>query len=209
MTSDDNDAALQHPHDLEAEKGVLRAMLLSQAAIADLVDTLHGARLLPARPRSDLHDDPRPVRAGRDHRPARGGRPPHPAGQPRQGRRIRLHHRPRQRAFLCTELADQRRPGAERGHAAPHQGCRDPHREPGIRRRPGRRRAHRRRGTGGDPRRHDPAPPAPAGQPARRRHGGHPRLDRGDRPAATRACPGCPPASPTWTPSPAASTPAS
>lgn len=37
MTSDDNDAALQHPHDLEAEKGVLRAMLLSQDAIADLV----------------------------------------------------------------------------------------------------------------------------------------------------------------------------
>ncbi|MFF9090485.1 replicative DNA helicase [Streptomyces sp. NPDC014991] len=42
VTSDDNDAVLHHPHDLEAEKGVLRAMLLSQDAIADIVDTLHG-----------------------------------------------------------------------------------------------------------------------------------------------------------------------
>lgn len=52
MTSDDTDAALHHPHDLEAEKGVLRAMLLSKDAIADIVGTLHGHDFY--RPAHDL-----------------------------------------------------------------------------------------------------------------------------------------------------------
>ncbi|MEU8718572.1 replicative DNA helicase [Streptomyces sp. NPDC048663] len=42
MTSEDNDTALHHPHDLEAERGVLRAMLLSKDSVADIVDILHG-----------------------------------------------------------------------------------------------------------------------------------------------------------------------
>ncbi|MEU4655118.1 replicative DNA helicase [Streptomyces sp. NPDC023723] len=42
MTSDDTDAALHHPHDLQAEKAVLKAMLLSKDAIADIVDVLGG-----------------------------------------------------------------------------------------------------------------------------------------------------------------------
>ncbi|MGW0925958.1 replicative DNA helicase, partial [Streptomyces sp. NPDC002755] len=42
MNSDDSDAALHHPHDLQAEKAVLKAMLLSKDAIADLADVLHG-----------------------------------------------------------------------------------------------------------------------------------------------------------------------
>ncbi|MDL5205302.1 replicative DNA helicase [Streptomyces sp. ALI-76-A] len=42
MTSDDNDAALHDPHDLQAEKAVLKAMLLSKDAIADIGEVLHG-----------------------------------------------------------------------------------------------------------------------------------------------------------------------
>ncbi|MFF5019569.1 DnaB-like helicase N-terminal domain-containing protein [Streptomyces sp. NPDC001165] len=42
MTSDDTDAVLHHPHDLQAEKAVLRAMLQSPDAIADIIEILHG-----------------------------------------------------------------------------------------------------------------------------------------------------------------------
>ncbi|MFJ4633460.1 replicative DNA helicase [Streptomyces sp. NPDC088847] len=42
VTSDDSEAALHHPHDLQAEKAVLKAMLLSKDAIADIVGILHG-----------------------------------------------------------------------------------------------------------------------------------------------------------------------
>ncbi|MFD5951964.1 replicative DNA helicase [Streptomyces collinus] len=42
MTVEDADAALHHPHDLHAEKAVLKAMLQSQDAIADIVDVLGG-----------------------------------------------------------------------------------------------------------------------------------------------------------------------
>ncbi|MFH8342994.1 replicative DNA helicase [Streptomyces sp. AM6-12] len=53
MANDDNDgAALHHPHDLEAEKAVLRAMLLSKDAIADIVGALHGHDFY--RPAHDL-----------------------------------------------------------------------------------------------------------------------------------------------------------
>ncbi|OQD51847.1 replicative DNA helicase [Streptomyces phaeoluteigriseus] len=42
MTLADTDAALHHPHDLQAEKAVLKAMLQSKDAIADIVDVLGG-----------------------------------------------------------------------------------------------------------------------------------------------------------------------
>ncbi|MFG2778231.1 replicative DNA helicase [Streptomyces prunicolor] len=40
MTVEDTDTALHHPHDLLAEKGVLKAMLRSKDAIADIVEVL-------------------------------------------------------------------------------------------------------------------------------------------------------------------------
>lgn len=40
MTVEDTDAALHHPHDLHAEKAVLKAMLQSKDAIADIVEVL-------------------------------------------------------------------------------------------------------------------------------------------------------------------------
>ncbi len=52
MTAEDTDAALHHPHDLHAEKAVLKAMLQSQDAIADIVDVLGGHDFY--RPAHDL-----------------------------------------------------------------------------------------------------------------------------------------------------------
>ena len=42
------------PQDLDAEQSVLGGMLLSKDAIADVVEVLKGARLLPPGPRDDL-----------------------------------------------------------------------------------------------------------------------------------------------------------
>ena len=42
MTVEDTDTALHNPHDLLAEKGVLKAMLRSKDAIADIVEVLSG-----------------------------------------------------------------------------------------------------------------------------------------------------------------------
>ncbi|MDQ0577889.1 replicative DNA helicase [Streptomyces rishiriensis] len=52
MTVEDADAALHHPHDLHAEKAVLKAMLQSKDAIADIVDVLGGHDFY--RPAHDL-----------------------------------------------------------------------------------------------------------------------------------------------------------
>ncbi|GGS09387.1 MULTISPECIES: replicative DNA helicase [Streptomyces] len=52
MTVEDLDAALHHPHDLQAEKAVLKAMLRSADAIADIVDVLDGHDFY--RPAHDL-----------------------------------------------------------------------------------------------------------------------------------------------------------
>lgn len=42
VTVEDADAALHHPHDLHAEKAVLKAMLQSKDVIADIVEVLGG-----------------------------------------------------------------------------------------------------------------------------------------------------------------------
>ncbi|MEU9314189.1 DnaB-like helicase N-terminal domain-containing protein [Streptomyces sp. NPDC048256] len=52
VTVEDADAALHHPHDLHAEKAVLKAMLQSKDAIADIVDVLGGHDFY--RPAHDL-----------------------------------------------------------------------------------------------------------------------------------------------------------
>ena len=54
----------QPPQDVAAEQSVLGGMLLSKDAIADVVEMLHGRRLLPPGAPGDLRLHPRPVRAG-------------------------------------------------------------------------------------------------------------------------------------------------